>query len=149
MKMNKAINIYPIVDRAVNRANYLKTPIVLEHIDFQCEDEVLRSEYHPACEYIEDDTMFDTLRYKLEKFAKKYPDYELNPNCVDFHFDVFNTKNSWRKGMHNIYKIVDATIIIFPKAEIEAYDYEWQRMRDFIEGCIRGQGVKCYCEYVR
>lgn len=147
--MNKAINIYPIVDRAVNRANYLKTPIVLEHIDFQCEDEGLRSEHHLACEHIEDDTIFDTLSDTLEKFAKKYPDYELNPNCVDFHFDVFKTKNSWRKGMRNIYKIVDATVTIFPKAEIEAYYNDWKMTRDFIKGCIRGQGVECYCEYVK
>lgn len=147
--MNKAINIYPIVNRAVNRANYLKTPIVLEHIDFQCEDEGLRSEYHEACEHIEDDTLFDTLSDRLEKFAKKYPNYELNPNCVDFHFDVFKTKKSWRKGMRNISKIVDATVTIFPKAEIEAYDNEWKMMRDFIKGCIRGQGVDCYCEYVK
>ena len=147
--MNKEINIYPIVNRAVNRANYLKTPIVLEHIDFQCEDEGLRSEYHEACEHIEDDTLFDTLSDRLEKFAKKYPDYELNPNCVDFHFDVFKTKKSWRKGMRNISKIVDATVTIFPKAEIEAYDNEWKMMRDFIKCCIRGQGVDCYCEYVK
>lgn len=147
--MSKAINIYPIVERAVNRANYLKTPIVLEHIDFQCEEDGLRSEHHLACEHIEDDTLFDTLRTNLEKFAKKYPDYELNPNCVEFHYDIFKTKKSWRKGMRNIFKIVDATVTIFPKAEIEAYYDGWKMMKDTIKQEIRSQGVDCYCEYVK
>ena len=147
--MSKAINIYQIVDRVVNRSEYLKTPIVLEHIDFQCEEEGLRSEHHLACDYIEDDTMWETLNAKLEKFAKKYPDYELNPNCVEFHYNICKTKASWRKGMHGISKIVDATVTIYPKSEIEAYYDGWDKMKSIIKGYIQYQGVDCYCEYVK
>ena len=148
--MNKAINIYPILERAINRDNYLKTPIVLKHIEFECEEEGIRSTDYIACEGIEDDTMYDTLNASLEKFAKKYPDCEMNPNCVDFHFDNSKTKKIGIDAMGgNTYKVVDATVTIFPKAEIEAYNDAWETMKNILKENIREQGVDCYCEYVK